>query len=281
MVHIHALSSLDSGLSALDPSVAKARVELACPFGHGVLSAACIPVPPLGHVSSPYGNRTRVARMRVSHPEPLDERAMLSVGREGIEPLVAHLTCFATTGLQPAARSTTQWKLRFKLPKNYRPCPCSARDYRVRLFSLARSGASLASSLPLGGLRLLVAREGVEPYPVQPQLCAATSRCGLGTQSSQGETCTPTPKRARRFECRVSADSTTWPLKKPDVDQTPGLRPQPTSPQCHKRSGYKHGACAMASALMPSPRKSSFVLCCTDCIVFKPSDRNICPGESC
>ena len=46
--------------------------------------------------------------MRISHPEPLDERVMLSVGREGIEPLVAHLACFMTTALQTAARSTTQ-----------------------------------------------------------------------------------------------------------------------------------------------------------------------------
>ena len=31
-------------------------------------------------------------------------------------------------------------------PNSYRPCPCSAHNYRVRLFSLTRSGASLASS---------------------------------------------------------------------------------------------------------------------------------------
>lgn len=30
------------------------------------------------------------------------------MGREGIEPLVVHLTCFATTALQAAVRSTTR-----------------------------------------------------------------------------------------------------------------------------------------------------------------------------
>ena len=30
------------------------------------------------------------------------------MGREGIEPLVVHLTCFVTTALQAAARNTTQ-----------------------------------------------------------------------------------------------------------------------------------------------------------------------------
>ena len=36
--------------------------------------------------SSPYGSRTRVPGSRGRHPEPLDERAVLSVRRAGVEP---------------------------------------------------------------------------------------------------------------------------------------------------------------------------------------------------
>ena len=37
-------------------------------------------------VSSPCGNRTRLASVRGWHPKPIDERAMLSVRRAGVEP---------------------------------------------------------------------------------------------------------------------------------------------------------------------------------------------------
>ena len=57
------------------------------PYGHDVLSVACLPVPPLGHLfSGPCGNRTRLSSLRGWRPEPIDERAMLSVRRAGVEP---------------------------------------------------------------------------------------------------------------------------------------------------------------------------------------------------
>ena len=87
--------------------VAKGRLALPRPNGHDVLSVARLLIPPLGYVSDPYGNRTHAARVRVSRPAAR-RTVRLSVGREGIEPLVAHLASFETAALQAAARSTTQ-----------------------------------------------------------------------------------------------------------------------------------------------------------------------------
>ena len=56
------------------------------PQGHDILNVACLPFHHFADVSSPYGNRTRITRMRVSYPEPLEERAVLSVRRAGVEP---------------------------------------------------------------------------------------------------------------------------------------------------------------------------------------------------
>ena len=61
-------------------------------------------------VSDPCGTRTRVARMRVSHPAA--RRTGRTMGREGIEPLVIHLACFVTTALQAATRITTHNRAR-------------------------------------------------------------------------------------------------------------------------------------------------------------------------
>lgn len=61
------------------------------PQGHDALNVACLPFHHFAVVSSPYGNRTRITRMRVSYPEPLEERAVLSVTRTGIEPALARL----------------------------------------------------------------------------------------------------------------------------------------------------------------------------------------------
>ena len=58
-------------------SVAKARVELACPHGHDVLNVARIPVPPLGYVSDPY----RLAYLGV----------VVLVVLEGLEPPIVSL----------------------------------------------------------------------------------------------------------------------------------------------------------------------------------------------
>jgi hypothetical protein len=59
--------------------------------------------------TSPYGSRTHLSGLKGQYPFPIDERAVTHrVGCGGIEPLVIHLTCFATTGLQAAVRSTTR-----------------------------------------------------------------------------------------------------------------------------------------------------------------------------
>jgi hypothetical protein len=53
------------------------EIRTPMPVGRGVLSAVCLPVPPLGDVSSPYGNRTHLPSSRDWRPEPIDERAKL------------------------------------------------------------------------------------------------------------------------------------------------------------------------------------------------------------
>jgi hypothetical protein len=55
--------------------VAKGRVELPRPHGHDVLSVACLPVPPLGHVSDADGNRTRVGEHERLAATPASHRA--------------------------------------------------------------------------------------------------------------------------------------------------------------------------------------------------------------
>ena len=64
------VQAYEARLSLAHPhqSVAKGRVELPRHKWHDILSVACLPIPPLGCISSPYGNRTRAARLRVSHP---------------------------------------------------------------------------------------------------------------------------------------------------------------------------------------------------------------------
>lgn len=53
----------------------------------GRMKADWTPVAPaMKSFSSPYGSRTRITRLRVSYPAPLEERAMLSVRRDGVEP---------------------------------------------------------------------------------------------------------------------------------------------------------------------------------------------------
>ena len=73
------------------------------PQGHDVLSVACLPFHHFADKSSPYGNRTRITRMRVSYPEPLEERAVLSVRRAGVEPAQP-----AACGLQPRGLANAQ-----------------------------------------------------------------------------------------------------------------------------------------------------------------------------
>jgi hypothetical protein len=68
-------------------------------------------------IHDPCGNRTRLCGLRGRRPT---DRRTGRVGREGIEPLVVHLTCFVTTALQAAVRSTTQWHRRESNPHSRR-----------------------------------------------------------------------------------------------------------------------------------------------------------------
>ena len=89
--------------------------------------------------------------------------------------------------------------------------------------------------------------------------------------SSQGETCTPTPMRARRFECRVSANSTTRPNKKPGVLRHRVLRSNKPRTPCHKRSGYKLSVDAIRSVALQRPSKLSVMLRVCRCMSGIPS----------
>ena len=65
--------------------VAKGRVALPRPCGHRLLRTACLLIPPPGHVSSPWGNRTPLSAVRGRCPEPIDERTacvLQCVGQE-------------------------------------------------------------------------------------------------------------------------------------------------------------------------------------------------------
>ena len=54
--------------------------------------------------SSPCGNRTRLASVRGWHPKPIDERAMLSVRRAGVEPANPQ----GMAGLRPVGLTNAQ-----------------------------------------------------------------------------------------------------------------------------------------------------------------------------
>ena len=57
------------------------------PQGHDILNVAGLPFHHVANVRSPYGSRTRITRMRVSYPEPLEERAVCcSAVMTGFEP---------------------------------------------------------------------------------------------------------------------------------------------------------------------------------------------------
>ena len=65
----------------------------------------------------------------------------LTVGREGIEPLVVHLACFVTTVLQAATRNTTQSVARVRVELT------ESRRFELRRFAGLRT---VLSSVPDG-----------------------------------------------------------------------------------------------------------------------------------
>ena len=96
---------------ACNVSVTKGRFELPSPYGHDVLSVARLPVAPLGHVQQPVRESNRAplrssgrASVRGWHPKPIDERAMLSVRRAGVEPANPQ----GMAGLRPVGLTNAQ-----------------------------------------------------------------------------------------------------------------------------------------------------------------------------
>ena len=98
------------------------RVELPCLIRHDVLSVACLPFHHMVIISSPCGNRTRLASVRGWHPKPIDERA-ISFQCAGQELNLHSLRRVIYDHLgspMPSRRMLFQWRRRESNPQSRR-----------------------------------------------------------------------------------------------------------------------------------------------------------------
>ena len=123
------------------------------PEGTDVLSAVCLPVPPLGQIS-PYGNRTHLSSVRGWCPLPIDQRAGKCVGQE------SNLHSFLRVGY------------------SHLGSPMPSR----RILSVARVGVEPTNDhqgLSLAALPVCVPCRRASPMGFEPMFSAVTGRRAL------------------------------------------------------------------------------------------------------
>ena len=109
--------------------------QASSPLDHGIVR--------LSSVSSPCGNRTRLSGLRGRDPIPIDERAMLSVRRAGVEPAQPEAADLQSVGLTDAQPTHGfRWRRRESNPQT--------RRFELRRFAGLRTAPCLSKAPSTG-----------------------------------------------------------------------------------------------------------------------------------